>query len=75
MAITIIIKDDHRKQAEISVELGNDADWEETCYRLGCQVARELAGYWLKIIEERLYQEKSDSLKVKYFRRLMRASG
>jgi hypothetical protein len=74
MAITIIIKDDHRNQAEISVELENDEDWEEICYRLGCQVARELSGYWLKIMEERLYQARDENLKVKYFRKRIRVT-
>ena len=74
MAITIIIKDDHMKQAEISVELENDSDWEEICYRLGCQVARELAGYCLKIMDEQLYQERDENLKVKYFRKRIRVT-
>ena len=57
MAITIIIKDDSGKQVEISVELENDQNWEEVCYQLGCQVAKEIATRWLKAMEERPSRE------------------
>ncbi len=43
MAMTIIIKDDHGKQVEISVELADDKNWEEKCYQIACEVAREMA--------------------------------
>ena len=54
MAIEIIVKDDSGKQVEITLELENDQNWEEICYQVGCQVAREIAARWLKSMEERL---------------------
>ena len=36
MSITIIVKDKHGKQVEKSVELDNDMNWEEKCYKMGC---------------------------------------
>ena len=54
MAMTIIIKDNHGKQVEISVELDDDKNWEEKCYQIGCEVAREMAKLWMKAIDERL---------------------
>lgn len=47
MAITVIVKDNHGKQVEISVELDDDMSWEEKCYQMGCEVAREMAKLWL----------------------------
>ena len=33
MTMTIIIKDEHGKQVEISVELDDGKNWEEKCYQ------------------------------------------
>ena len=37
MTVTIIIKDGDEKQVGISVELGDDRNWEEKCYQSGLQ--------------------------------------
>lgn len=45
MAVRIIIEEDNRKQVEITLEPEHhdDKEWEEICYQLGCEVAREIA--------------------------------
>jgi hypothetical protein len=74
MAITIIIKDDHGKQVEISVELDDDENWEEKCYQIGCGTARSVAKLWMKAIEERLFQEKDRDMRSECFRERIRVT-
>jgi hypothetical protein len=74
MAMTIIIKDDHGKQVEISVELEDDKNWEEKCYQIGCGVAREVAKLWMKAIEERLFQAKDKDMRSECFRNRIRVT-
>ncbi len=72
MAMTIIIKDEHGNQVEISVEPADDKNWEEKCYQMGCEVAREMAKLWLQGIEERLFQEKDKNMGSECFRERIR---
>jgi len=61
------VKNDDGNQAEIKVELEDDAKWEEKCYGIGCQVSREVATLLMKEMDERLFQEKDKSMKSERF--------
>jgi hypothetical protein len=74
MAIEIIVKDDSGKQVKMTVELENDQNWEEICYQVGCQVAREIATRWLEAMEERLFQERDKNLGVECTRERIRVT-
>ena len=74
MAIEIIVKDDSGKQVKMTVELENDQNWEEICYQVGCQVAREIATRWLEAMEERLFQERDKNLDVECTRERIRVT-
>ncbi len=74
MAMTIIIEDEHGKQVEISVELGDDRSWEEKCYQVGCSVARSVAKLWMKAIEERIFQARDKNMRSECFRERIRVT-
>jgi hypothetical protein len=74
MAMSIIIQDEHGKQVEISVEFDDDKKWEEKCYQVGCEVAREMAKLWMKATDERLFQEKDKDMGSECFRKRIRVT-
>jgi len=76
MAIKIIIEDDDGRQAKSITVDGehHDEDWEEECYQLGCEVAKEVAKLRLGSIEERLFGQRPKSWRVEGFRKRMRVA-
>ena len=69
MASKIVSEELDVKQEEMSASLGFQAgEWEEACYRRGCQVAREEAIRSLAIIEEKLYAARPKGWRVIGFR-------
>jgi hypothetical protein len=74
MATEITIKNDNGRQVEITVELENDQNWEEKCYQVGCQVAKEIARQWVKAMAERLFQERDRELSVECTRGRIRVT-
>ena len=55
MAMKIIQIDDNGNQEEILMDVEiQDKDWEESCYQLGCRVARALANRYLEKKEEQI---------------------
>ena len=49
MAMKIIIINDEGNQEEISIDKELSAEnWEEYCYQVGCEVAKKVAGNYLK---------------------------
>jgi hypothetical protein len=68
MTISIIIKDDEKKQEEtITVDSENCKDWEEVSYQVGCRVSRKVATLLLTDIEEGLNQKRPKGWKIKGF--------
>ena len=66
MAKKIIMVDEDRNQVKklAHVEI-DDADWEENCYRLGCEVARKVAVEYLEEKAEQLDKERPPGYRVK----------
>jgi hypothetical protein len=66
MAMKIILMDDGGSQEEtvIDVEI-HDHNWEEDCYRTGCQVSKAIAEWYLKNKDDEILKERSTSLRVK----------
>jgi hypothetical protein len=66
MAKTIIMVDTDRNQVEKLADIEiTDGDWEESCYRLGCQVAREVAVKYLEEKADQLDKERPAGYRVK----------
>jgi len=69
MVVTIIIKDDNGKQIKSEdFSTQPNENWEETCYRIGCKAAKEIAESMLQDIEEETFQKRNKRWKVKGFR-------
>jgi hypothetical protein len=66
MAKMIIMIDTDSDQVEKLADIEiTDGDWEESCYRLGCQVAREVAVKYLEEKAEQLDKERPNGYRVK----------
>ena len=74
MAITIIVKDERGNQVETRMELDDDKNWEEKCHAAGCGVSRTVANFWMKDIDERLFQAKDDDMGSECFRERIRVT-
>jgi len=57
------------KELRRQVEFSDDLDWEESCYRYGCEIARQEAVKRLQAIEERLHKSRPKGWKDKGFHR------
>jgi len=66
MAKMIIMVDTDRDQVEKLADIEiTDEDWEENCYRLGCQVAREVAVKYPEEKADQLDKERPAGYRVK----------
>lgn len=67
MAENIIKQDDHIRQEEINIEFFSK-QWEEECFNIGCQKARDEAVKMLTQIEQKLHECRDKCWKVVGFR-------
>jgi hypothetical protein len=70
MAIEIIAQDGYGNQLE-KVELPtevNPEDWEEQFYQIGCRLISSMCSIVMSMVEERLFQSRSEDMRVIGFR-------
>ena len=68
MAMTIILTDDNGNQLKTIKANINKQSWEDDCFTLGCELAKELATQYLKELDDKLNKERSKDLSVKDIR-------
>lgn len=68
MAMTIILTDDKGNQLKTIKANINKQSWEDDCFTLGCELAKELATQYLKELDDKLNKERNKDLSVKDIR-------